>query len=241
MPISAHLEELRSRLIKVVGVLILFFGIAFYFSDTLMAWLKGPLDAPLIFLSPAEAFWADLKVSLFAGLMGALPAIFYEVWQFISPGLLPNERRYLLPFLFLSTLLFFLGVAFCYFVALPFALQFLIDYGRRSGVTPQISVSLYIDFNLKFFLAFGLIFELPLAMVLLSKVGVLTPAFLSQNRKVAYLLAFLAAAILTPTPDIFNQMVMALPLLLLYEIGLIGVRLFGRSAPMVQKQEPEGT
>lgn len=232
MPITGHLLELRSRLVKSLLVLFFFFGIAFYFSDTLHAWFKRPLNAPLVFLSPAEAFWADLKISLFAGFICSVPAILYEIWQFITPGLLPSERRYFLPFLFFGTLFFFLGMAFCYFIALPFALDFLIDYGRQAGMVPQISVSMYIDFNLKFLLGFGLIFELPLVMVLFSKLGFLTPDLLSRNRKYAFLGAFLIAAILTPTPDMFNQILMALPLIFLYEVGIIAVRLLGAAAPV---------
>jgi sec-independent protein translocase protein TatC len=237
MPISGHLQELRSRLIRSVVVISFFFATAFYFSDHLLFLLKRPLHAELVFLSPAEAFWADLKVSLFVGFLAALPVILYEIWQFVAPGLLPNERGSLFPFLIFSTLLFFVGMAFCYLVALPFALDFLIDYGRRSGITPQISVSMYIDFNLKFLLGFGLVFELPLVMLFLSRVGLLTPAFFSRNRKYAVLLAFLIAAILTPTPDIFNQCIMAIPLILLYEVGIIVVRVFG-SAVSLRKEEP---
>lgn len=237
MPISGHLQELRSRLIKSVLIISLFFGAAFYFSDHLLYLLKRPLHAELVFLSPAEAFWADLKISLFVGFLAALPVILYELWQFVAPGLLPNERGYLFPFLICSTLLFFAGMAFCYLFALPFALDFLIDYGRRSGITPQISVSMYIDFNLKFLLGFGLVFELPLVMLFLSRMGLLTPAFFTQNRKYAVLLAFLVAAILTPTPDIFNQCLMAIPLIVLYEVGIIIVRIFGTRVPL-RKEEP---
>jgi sec-independent protein translocase protein TatC len=241
MPITGHLLELRSRLVKSVLFLLLFCGIAFYFSDQIFFWFRRPLNAELIFLSPAEAFWSDLKISLFVGFLCAFPVILYEVWQFISPGLLPKERGYFLPFIILGTLFFFLGVAFCYFVALPLALDFLIDYGRRSGIKPQISVSMYIDFNLKFLLAFGLIFELPLGMILLSRIGILTVPFLARNRKYAILLAFVIAAILTPTPDIFNQTVMAIPLIILYEVGIIAVRIFGRKSAPITNQETEGT
>ncbi|TAK10140.1 MAG: twin-arginine translocase subunit TatC, partial [Candidatus Manganitrophaceae bacterium] len=113
-----------------------------------------------------------------------------------------------------------------------------IDYGRKSGIKPQISISMYIDFNLKFLLGFGLVFELPLVMLFLSKIGLLTPAFLTRNRKYAILLAFFIAAVLTPTPDIFNQCIMAIPLILLYEIGIIAIRIFGGRTVPLQKEEP---
>ncbi len=237
MPISGHLRELRRHLIKSLLVLLFFFSVAFYLSADVASWLRRPLDAPLIFLSPAEAFWADLKIALFIGFLCSLPFILYEVWRFVSPGLLVEERRRYRPFLVFSVLFFFLGVAFCYGVALPFALRFLIHYGRQSGITPQISVSLYVDFVLKFLISFGLIFELPVAMILLSKMGMLTVDNLTRHRKYAVLAAFFIAAILTPTPDIFNQCVMAIPMICLYEVGIVAVRIFGAGAVSMKKQE----
>jgi sec-independent protein translocase protein TatC len=228
MPFTGHLVELRSRLIRSVIALALCSVVSFYFSDHILVWLRRPLSAKLIFLSPAEAFWASLKVSLFVGLFMALPVILYEIWQFVSPGLLPKERIALLPFLFLGLVGFAAGLLFGYFVALPFAIGFLIDYGEKAGMLPMISVSMYVDFNLKFLLAFGLIFELPLAILFLTRLGIMTPEFLARNRKYAVFLAFMAGAILTPTPDVFNQTIMALPLILLYEIGIWTARLFGK-------------
>jgi sec-independent protein translocase protein TatC len=125
-------------------------------------------------------------------------------------------------------------MAFCYFFALPFALQFLVLYGQQRGITPAISVSHYVDFNLKFLFSFGLIFELPVVMAFLSKTGLLTAPFLVHNRKYAMIAAFFVSAVLTPTPDIFNQCIMAIPLILLYEIGILAVRFFGK-APAVRE------
>ncbi len=240
MPFTGHLKEFRSRLITSLFILILCAGVSFYFSGTLLAWLKRPLDTELIFLSPAEAFWADLKISLFVGFLCAFPVILYEVWRFVAPGLLPHERGAFMPFLIFGIGFFFLGLAFSYFLALPFALQFLIDYGRESGLTPRISVSMYIDFNLRLLLASGFIFELPLVMILLAKFGLLTPDFLAENRKYAVIGAFVIAAVITPTPDIFNQLMMAVPLLFLYEVGIIAVRLFGGRRGLPQQKESEG-
>lgn len=240
MPFTGHLQEFRSRLITSLLILVLCAGVSFYFSGTLLAWFKRPLDTELIFLSPAEAFWADLKVSLFVGFLCAFPVILYEIWRFIAPGLLPHERGTFLPFLVFGIGFFFLGLAFCYFLALPFALQFLIDYGRESGLTPRISVSMYIDFNLRLLLASGFIFELPLVMILFAKLGWLTPGFLVENRKYAVIGAFVIAAVITPTPDIFNQLMMAVPLLFLYEVGIIAVRLFGGRRGLSPQKESEG-
>ncbi len=227
MPITGHLQEFRGRLMKSVFVLILAAGISFYYSEVLLGWIRHPLSADLVFLSPAEAFWADMKIALFFGFLCAFPIILYEVWRFIAPGLLKNERKAIFPLFSFGLFLFYGGLSFCYLVALPFALDFLINYGRNAGVQPLISVSNYVDFNLKILLAFALIFELPLVMVVLAKMGFLTPELLSKNRKYAVLGAFLIAAIATPTPDIFNQVIMAFPLIILYEVGIFTVRLFG--------------
>ena len=228
MSVVAHLTDLRRCLIRALSALLVCAVAAFYFSDHLLRVFHRPLSAPLVFLSPEEALWADLKLSLFFGLLAAFPVIVYQAWAFVAPGLHVRERRYALPVIAAAVLLFFLGVAFCYFVALPFALDFLVEYGRRRGIEPQISVSNYVDFQIKFLLAFGLIFDLPAVMLVLAKMGWLTAEFLRQKRRYAIFLCFLAAAILTPTPDIFNQTLMAVPLILLYEIGLIAVRIFGR-------------
>jgi len=228
MSVIAHLADLRRCLIRAISALLVCAAAAFYFSDRLLQAIHLPLSAPLIFLSPEEALWADLKLSLFFGLLASFPVIVYQAWRFVAPGLHPRERRYAFPVILAAVLLFFLGVAFCYFIALPFALDFLIEYGRRRNIEPQISVSHYVDFQIKFLLAFGLIFDLPAVMLVLAKMGWLTAEFLRQKRRYAIFLCFLAAAILTPTPDIFNQTLMAVPLILLYEIGLIAVRIFGR-------------
>ncbi len=238
MPISGHLRELRRRLIKSLFVLFFFFCSAFYLSAEVVSWFHSLLDAPLVFLSPAEAFWTDLKIALFIGFLCSLPFIVYEVWGFVSPGLLVEERRQYRPFLIFAVFFFFLGIAFCYSVALPFALRFLIDYGRQSGLTPQISISMYVDFVLKFLIAFGLIFELPVVMILLSKIGLLTVENLTGHRKYAILAVFFIAAILTPTPDIFNQCMMAVPMICLYEIGIVAVRILGTGD--MKRQETAG-
>jgi len=239
MPMSGHLQEIRSRLVRSVAVLLIAAGTAFYFAGTLIAWIKRPIDIDLVFLSPAEAFWADLKIALFFGFLCAFPFILYEIWLFVAPGLVKRERKILWPFLGFGIFFFFFGIAFSYFVALPFAIRFLVNYGRDSGILPMLSVSNYIDFNLKILLAFGMIFELPLVMVLLAKLGLLTEDFLRKNRKFAILGAFVVAAIATPTPDMFNQFLMALPLILLYEVGILVIRLLGQKPAPVEAENSE--
>ncbi len=167
------------------------------------------------------------------GLGLSLPLILYHFWRFVSPALYRGERRYAVIFMALSMLLFALGFLFCGYVALPFALKFLVGFGVDRGIQPLISVGRYVDFTLKFYLAFGLVFQVPLAVTLLSRMGLMTPRTLSKNRKYAFLINAVLAATLTPTSDIFNMMLMLLPLTILYEIGILGARLFGsRRDPM---------
>jgi len=238
MPLNGHLKELRGALIRSLLTLLSACVLSFYFSDLLLKWLTAPLVAQLIFLSPTEVFLADIKIALFSGIALSLPIILCEVARFIAPGLVHNEKRIFYPALLFASISFYIGVAFAYFVAIPFALQFLIAYGQQKGVLPQISVAMYVDFNLKFLFSFGLIFEFPIVMLLLARTGLLTVPFLIHARKYAIIAAFIIAAILTPTPDIFNQSIMAIPLIVLYEIGILAVRFFGPS-PLIGAIETE--
>ena len=228
MPLWDHLAELRRRLIvSGVGVVAAAAG-AFAFSDAILAWLVRPLGSDLYFLAPTEPFWASLKISLAVGLLVVLPLVFYQIWRFVAPGLYRPERRYGAAFLIASYLFFLVGLAFCGLVALPFALTFLIGFGVERGLKPMLSAGMYVDFAIKFYLAFGLIFEVPLAVTLAGRMGLVTPALLANNRRYALLVNAILAAVLTPTSDIFNLAVMLVPLTVLYEIGILGARLFGR-------------
>jgi sec-independent protein translocase protein TatC len=226
MPFLAHLGELRQRIVVSLIALGLGFAVTFSFSEPIITWLARPLPVKLAFLEPTEPFWVNMKVALVAGGALVLPVLLYQVWAFIAPGLLPRERRFALPFVILSTLSFGLGAAFALAVIVPFAVKFLVGY-KTENLVATISVNRYVDFVLKFTIAFGLVFELPLALTIAARLGLVTPEFLGKNRKYAILLAFLAAAILTPTPDAFNQLLMAGPLILLYEVGIVAARLFG--------------
>jgi len=177
-----------------------------------------------------ESFWVNMKVAMIAGLFLVLPVVLYEVWAFIAPGLLIHERRFALPFVVISTGLFALGATFALAVVIPFAVQFLASY-KTGNMLVQFTLTRYVDFVLKFTLAFGLVFELPLAMTMAAKLGLVTPQFLAKNRKYAILINFVIAAILTPTPDAFNQILMAAPLCLLYEAGIVAARVFTRQGP----------
>lgn len=259
MPFLAHLEELRKRLIVSLIAIGVGFSVSFYFSEQIMGILKRILTTTfgiqksypyvvvlsksppeLIFVAPAEAFWAHIKIGFLSGLLLATPFLLFEVWRFVSPGLLQRERRYALPFVVLGTTFFFFGLAFCYFVVLPFAMNFLLTY-KTEHLTPMLSIGLFIDFTVKFLLAFGLIFQLPLLISLAARLGLVTSQFLSRNRKYAILLSFVIAAILTPTPDVFNQALMAGPLCLLYEVGIVAARLIEKARRSQTRQEaPEG-
>jgi sec-independent protein translocase protein TatC len=237
MTFMEHLAELRTRIIwslvpALVGVLV-----AFHFSDRIIEFISRPLvrtGSKLVFLTPTEAFWTSMKVSMIAGFFLAMPVILWQVWAFVAPGLHKHERRYAVPFVIIGSLLFLLGASFAQLVVVPFAIRFLIGYGKGLGIQDMISVSSHVDFVIKFTVAFGVVFQLPLALTLLSRMGVVTPQFLARNRKYAILINFVIAAILTPTPDILNQSLMAGPLILLYEIGIIAARLFGRRTPRTE-------
>lgn len=233
MPFLAHLGELRKRIVVSLIALAVGFAATFSFSERIIDWLARPmqeLGMKLAFLEPTEPFWVNMKVALVAGLFLVFPVILYEIWAFIAPGLLPHERKFALPFIIIGTLCFGLGAAFALMVIVPYAVKFLVTF-KATNLVATISVNRYVDFAIKFTVAFGLVFELPLGITLGSRLGLVTPEFLARNRKYAILINFVIAAILTPTPDAFNQLLMAGPLILLYEVGIIAARLFGRRRP----------
>lgn len=246
LPITEHLSELRKRISVSLASILVFFLIAFNYSRELFDVLTFPLRSELklsvsepylniiskpsislVFLAPAEAFWMHMKVAFIAAVIFSIPLLFYQLWLFISPGLLPKERRYVLPFVFSATSLFAVGSLFCFLVVLPFAMTFLLGY-RTDNLTPMISVGSYIDFCMKFILAFGAIFELPLIIIFLTRFGIVAPETFAKNRKYAVLMAFIIAAVLTPTPDAFNQTLMAVPIIILYEAGILLSRMIRR-------------
>jgi sec-independent protein translocase protein TatC len=237
MPFMEHLGELRVRIMRALYGLLAGTLIALPFSERIVDWLARPitkLGYELVFTAPAEAFWVQMKVGLIAGVFIAAPVILWQVWAFVAPGLHRHEKKYAVPFVLIGSLMFILGGAFSLFVVTPYALNFLLSYSRP-GLKPMITIQNHIDFLLKFTLAFGAVFELPLALTLLARMGVVTAKMLAKNRKYAILGAFIAGAVLTPTPDAFNQTLMAGPLIILYEVGIVCARVFGR------KPTPEAT
>jgi sec-independent protein translocase protein TatC len=251
MPLIEHLGELRKRITISLTALFIAFIIAFNYSEEIFKSIMFPLKyslsfsmknpfisiipqeklsqtAKLVFLAPAEAFWMSMKVAFVAGLALALPVIFHQLWKFISPGLLAREKKYVLPFVISATTLFMAGAAFCFFIVLPFTMGFLVSYNVGDVLMPMLSVGLYVDFCLKFILAFGAVFELPIVIIFLTRMGIVTTKTLAKNRKYAVLVAFILAAVLTPTPDMFNQTLMAIPIIVLYEVGILVSRIFVR-------------
>ncbi|HSF32508.1 MAG TPA: twin-arginine translocase subunit TatC [Candidatus Tectomicrobia bacterium] len=218
LPFTDHLDELRHRLIvSLVGVG-LGFAVSYGFSQQLLVLLQRPLPSRLIFIAPTEAFFVNLKVAFYAGLFLSVPLLLFQLWKFVAPGLYAHERRYSFPFLIVSTVLFLLGAAFAYAVILPIALRFLIAQGGELW-QPNITLSNYLSFCMRLILAAGLVFEFPLLMYFLTKVGVITAESLIKNRKYAILAAFIVSAILTP-PDVFSQVLLAVPLFLLFEVSI---------------------
>ena len=245
MPFTAHLEELRKRLIISVVAIGIGTSIGYGFKEKLFYLLMRPLihalppGQKIIFTGLPEAFFVYLEVALIAGILVAMPVILYQVWLFVAPGLYVHERKFVAPMVILSTIFFAGGVLFAYFAVFPFAFEYLTSF-ETDYVRPLPAMREYLNLSSALLLAFGLIFELPLVITMLARVGVITVPFLKKNRKYAFLLAFVASAILTPTPDIFNQCLMAFPIVILYEISIFGARAFGKKKEE-EKEEEEGT
>ena len=224
MSIIGHLNELRRRLFRIVIIVVLGF-VAFYgVSEPLYAFLSAPLQAcmpegsKLIYTSPQGAFFTYMKVALVASLFGTSPFTFYQLWAFIAPGLYREEKRAVLPLAFFSSVFFLAGASFCFILVFPIAFQFFMGFASET-IVPMISVEEYLSFALKLLIAFGVVFEMPLFAYFLSRFGLLTPAFMRRSRRYAVLVIFIVAAILTP-PDVFSQCLMAIPMLLLYEVSI---------------------
>jgi len=213
-----HLEELRKRIIICLLSIFICAVVCYFYSDKILMLLSTSIDK-FVFLKPTEAFVARIKVSFYSGLFVSMPVVIYQIWKFVYPGLLEIERRVLYWIVPFSYLLFVFGVIFAFFVVLPIGIKFLLNYGTEN-IQPMISIGSYISFVTIFLLAFGIIFQLPLVILLLTKLGIVSPKWLITNRKYAILIIFILAAMLTPGPDIFSQFLMAIPTLLLYEISI---------------------
>ncbi len=240
MPLTAHLEELRWRIVKVVLAVGIAFIACYNYSEILFAFLTQPLlsvpikDATgdsvhLIGTGVVEAFFTKLKVALIAGVFIGSPVIFYQLWKFVAPGLYENEKRYAIPFVFFGTLFFALGAGFCYRLVLPVGYQFFIEQYATIGVSPEIRISEYLTFTSRMLLAFGATFELPVVTFFLARMGVVTHQAMIRSLRYAILVIFIVAAVLTPTPDAASQLLMAGPLLVLYVLSIGIAYLFGKA------------
>jgi sec-independent protein translocase protein TatC len=221
MPFLEHLEELRQRLLKAILSVVLFTIGSYFISKQLMKILVLPYpnkDEKLIFLAPTENFMVHIKVALFAGIILSLPVIFYQLWKFVAPGLYKKEQKFVPMIVFFSTFSFLIGAIFCYFIIIPYGLNFLLNFNTEQ-FEASIQIKEYLKFVTLLILVFGVIFELPLLSYFLTKMGIVTPEFLRAKRRYGIVTIFVFAAVLTP-PDVFTQVCLAVPLIILYEVSI---------------------
>ena len=239
IPFTSHLEELRKRLITSFVAIGVGAAASFAFKEKLFGILVLPLvkvmeeGDTLIFTGLPEAFFTYLKVALLSGIIVSSPVVLYQFWMFVAPGLYAKERRLMVPIVLLSSFFFIGGALFGYFVVFPWGFKFFLGFATET-IRPMPSMKEYFAFSAKLLLAFGLVFEMPLVLTFMARLGIVSVPFLKKNRKYALLLFFVGAAILTP-PDVVTQIMMALPLMVLYELSIIGARIFGKKEPQADE------
>lgn len=229
-----HLGELRKRLLWSFLAILVFFIPAYAFSNEIFDFLMKPLienlpeGSSLIFTRPAEGFTTYLKVSFFASVLLAVPFILYQAWKFVAPALYKKEKQIIIPFIFFGSLFFLLGAAFCYYVASPPAFKFLLNEYSSEYVKAFPTISEALSFFMALIFGFGLVFEFPLIIFILARIGVVTSKWLREKRKYAIILSALLAAILTPTTDAISMMLMFVPIVVFYELGILVAWMFGK-------------
>ncbi|MCX7184127.1 MAG: twin-arginine translocase subunit TatC [Nitrosospira sp.] len=232
----SHLMELRTRLIRVVGVLALAFLPCAYYARELYSLLAQPLleelpqGGQMIATEIATPFFVPMKVAMMAAVVITLPHTLYQTWAFVAPGLYTHERRMVLPLVFASSFLFICGMAFAYFAALPLVFEFITHFAPQ-GVAVMTDIGKYLDFVLTMFIAFGVTFEVPVFVVMLVRMGIISIRKLKAIRSYVLVGAFVAGAIFTP-PDVVSQFMLAVPLYLLYELGILVAGFMGKPAPV---------
>ncbi len=242
-PFTEHLSELRNRLVYSFIAVGIGFVLCYFFKEKLFRILTSPLvsvmgdDARMIFTGLPEAFFTYLKVALLGGIILATPVLFYQFWMFVSPGLYRKEKKFLIPVIFLSLIFFAAGASFGYFVVFPYGFEFFLGFSTET-IQAMPSMKEYLSFAAKMLLAFGLVFELPLVLTFMARMGLVSVDFLKKNRKFALLLFFGGAALITP-PDVITQTMMAIPLIILYEISIIGARVFQKKPPEADDTDDE--
>ena len=231
-PLMAHLEELRKRLIRILIALTIVFSLCYWKSVYLFEFIKKPLllymppNSSLSMLKLTEGFITELKLSFMAAVFFCMPYILYELWKFIAPGLYAHEKKYVSGFVTSASILFFFGAYFCYQFVLPIAFKFFLTYAT-DGISANLSLTWYLSFVVKLMLGFGAVFELPVIVFFLAKIGLVKDTMLKKYRGYSIVGIFIIAAILTP-PDVISQVLMAIPLLILYEISIFVAKIFGK-------------
>jgi len=240
-PLATYLQEIRKRLIlSFIGVGV-GFVICYSFSDSIFDILTAPLikimpvERALIFCTVAEAFFTYMKVGFVAGLMLASPFVLYQIWGFVSRRLDQDKKRYVLPFVLAGSFFFALGILFGYFVALPFGCKFLLKYASKS-IKPMLDMNAYLSFSVRFLLIFGLAFEFPVILLVLARIGAINAKMLAQKRRYAILLIFIFALVIAP-PDFISQVLMALPLMGLYEVSILLCKIFEKKPGRILTDE----
>lgn len=222
MSLVDHLQELRKRLIVSIIAIAVGSTAAYFYSAEIVNYIIAPAGK-LYYMNPAEAFFTYLKVSVVAGFLLALPVVLYQVWAFVVPALTNKERFASLLLVPSSVILFFLGLAFSYYLALPAGLKFFMGFASEN-LQPMISLGQYLSFVISFVLPFGFVFELPLFIIVLAKLGLIGSQFLSSKRKHILVLSFVVGAVISPTPDIFSQSMVAVPIIVMYELSNLIVK-----------------
>ena len=218
MSIINHLDDLRKRLIIILITFIITSSGAYYYSEKLVDFLTSSAGK-LYYITPAEAFFAHIKVAFVVGFIVSLPIIIHQIWLFVAPALRCVEKKagiYLIPS---AVLLFLLGISFSYFLVLPTAMKFFIGF-QTDSLQPMLSLGQYLSFVISFILPFGFVFQLPIVIIILTKFGIVKPAYLQKKRKYVVLIAFIIGAVVSPTPDVLSQIMIAVPTMLLFEISL---------------------
>jgi sec-independent protein translocase protein TatC len=237
MTLIEHLEELRSRLMKSIIAVVITTALSFAFTENILRLLIAPAGIKPVFLRPTEMFITYFKVALLAGVLLAMPVLVYELVQYIWPGLQGGERKYVGIIVPGATISFVAGVLFTYFVLLPFSLRYLVSFGGNLAEA-QWAIGEYITFVTTLLFWSGVVFETPLIMFFLARLGIVTPQFLSKNRKFAIIIIAVVAAVITPTPDPFNMGLVMIPLLLMYETGILLAKIAYRERKKVAPSKP---
>ncbi|MDG2307400.1 MAG: twin-arginine translocase subunit TatC [Candidatus Binatia bacterium] len=245
MPLTDHLEELRWRIMKIFAFVMIGFGASYAFSDTLFEILTRPIQLAgdgkhvmLIGTGVAEAFFTKLKVAFIAGIFLASPAILFQLWGFIAPGLHDQEKYYVIPFVLFGTFFFVAGAAFCYLLVFQVGYRFFLEQYATIGIEPTLRISEYLSFSSRLLLAFGITFELPVLAFFLARIGMIDHNSLIKPWRYAIIGIVILAAVLTPGPDVASQMLLAAPLIVLYGVSIIVAYVFSRVPARPDEEDP---